>query len=539
MRRTGAAVLLLGLLSGCLSVESGPETGGMKPNWGRSGGPPSVPGVQGPYGSKVPMVAPYNVAPPGNPFVAQQMMGASVPMNMVQFNRPGAGMPGMPPTPVPPGGILSPPGMPFAPGAPPPGSGPGGQNVTQASFRPDAGGVTTANVPPGATMPGGVAQAQLGVTAPPAGVRFPAQRTQVRFTSPTGMKVSWFTMGPDGKPAYSATPIETPGRYNFTQAAIYRLKLSNVGPAGLEVYPTMEVVPANAKTEAFLAHSAVPVSFTAADFKNIVDGNYVVKVIYLPDPQFQDVAGTGIEEILSTSLEPGQDPIQEALRRGSILLVIRMGNVDQEAPNTPPLSTPNPNAGAPAMMPPAPFGPGLPALPQVPYLGMPGGGQRPTPPGLTPGLPGLPGLPPGNFPVPPGFVPPGAGAMPQIPGGPGMPLPPQGAAVPPAGPSTGPTPAGPLNTLGPTPAAPVTPPTAPGASDAGPSRSTAPATPSILDATRPAPVVPTGLEKTAPPAPPAPTSGRAPAAPPAAPPMLPSAADVSLPTIPTPPAPTR
>src|SRR5207244_13518206 len=128
----------------------------------------------------------------------------------------------------------------------------------------------------------------------------------------------------------------------------YRLKLSNIdGRPGLEVYPTMEVVPSNPKTEAFLAHSAVPIEFTNEDFKQIADGNYLVKVIYLPDPQFQYPAGTGTGELLSTQLPLGADPIQEALRRGSILVVIRMGNVDQEAPNTPPLNAPGQPAGAP------------------------------------------------------------------------------------------------------------------------------------------------------------------------------------------------
>src|SRR5207248_1407358 len=93
--------------------------------------------------------------------------------------------------------------------------------------------------------------------------------------------------------------------------------------------------------------SAVPISFTEEDFKQIAEGNYLVKVIYLPDPQYQDVAGTGIDEILSTRLEPGADPIQEALRRGCILVVLRMGNVDQEAPDTPPLNAPGQHAGLP------------------------------------------------------------------------------------------------------------------------------------------------------------------------------------------------
>ena len=38
------------------------------------------------------------------------------------------------------------------------------------------------------------------------------------------MKVYWYTRGPDGREAYSTTPIETPGRYNFAPG-VYRLKL--------------------------------------------------------------------------------------------------------------------------------------------------------------------------------------------------------------------------------------------------------------------------------------------------------------------------
>lgn len=353
---------------------------------GKQYGPPNVPGLVGPYGQPVAMAAPYNLVPPASNYQAQQMMAHSVPLDMVRMNgcngpNCGIGAAGgaMPPTMLPRGGVLSPPGMPYAPGVP------AGPAVTSASFmqNPYGGsGVVNANMPAGMMAQGGIQLAQAGPGAAPTaqGVRFQSQRTQVRFTRPTGMKVSWFTQGPGG-PMYSTTPIEAPGRYNFSQAAIYRLKLSNIeGRPGLEVYPTMEVVPCNPKTEAFLAHSAVPVEFTAEDFKQIADGNYVIKVIYLPDPQFQDLAGTGTDEILSTRLEPGADPIQEALRRGSILLVIRMGNVDQEAPNTPPLNAPGPNASAipQMMMPPGgggiPGGVGIPGTRmgiQVPYYGVP------------------------------------------------------------------------------------------------------------------------------------------------------------------------
>ncbi len=165
------------------------------------------------------------------------------------------------------------------------------------------------------------------------------------------MKVSGYVPSPDGRPTFSTTQLDAPGRYNFTQGAIYRLKLSHLPnrPNIVALYPTLEVAPATNKTGAFLAHSAVPVVFTDEDFDQVAAGNYLVKVIYLPDPQFQDVAAAGPDEVVSTRLDPGVDPVAEARRRGTVLLVIRMGNIDLEALNTPSMEAPNPY-----MMPPMP-----------------------------------------------------------------------------------------------------------------------------------------------------------------------------------------
>jgi hypothetical protein len=218
------------------------------------------------------------------------------------------------------------------------------------------------------------------------------------------MKVAWYAPAADGRPGFSGNQLITPGRYNFLQAAIYRLKLSNIpNRPGLELYPTLEVVPGNARTDTFLAHSAVPVAFTDEDFDQVAANNYVIKVIYLPAPQFQDLATTGPDEVVSTRLEPGVDPIAEACRRGNILLVVRLGNVDLEAPNTPPMDAPNPYANhaavaagaAPHGMPPLPgmMGPS----PMVPYgangkplvmpsgpIAMPTGMMMPGQPGALP-----------------------------------------------------------------------------------------------------------------------------------------------------------
>jgi hypothetical protein len=255
---------------------------------------------------------------------------------------------------------------------------------------------------------------------------FAVHRTAVRFVGPPGMKISWYAPSSDGKTAFSPQYLEAPARYNFLQASIYRLKLSDIpNRPGLELYPTLEVVPAKAKTCAFLAHSAVPVNFTEEDFEQVAAGNFVVKVIYLPDPQFQDLAATGPDEVVSSRLEPGVDPIAEAMRRGCILLVVRLGNIDLEAPNTPAMDAPDPfckvpvpppaMAGRPGALP-GGMGPMVPYGVRPPVVATPPG-PAPTPSGPPSMLPAVPGAPPtvGSPPPPPaGYTPP-LGRGPQAP----------------------------------------------------------------------------------------------------------------------------
>ena len=153
---------------------------------------------------------------------------------------------------------------------------------------------------------------------------------QVLFRKPGGMRVAWDDCG---QGTFSATPLVAPARTNFRQAGLYRLKLTHI-PAheGLELYPTIEVAPATPRTHAFLAHNTVPVQWTVDDLNQIAAGNFVTKVIYLPDPDFQHLAVAGVETLVSTRLDPGIDPIVEADRRGSILAIVRTGNKDIEMP---------------------------------------------------------------------------------------------------------------------------------------------------------------------------------------------------------------
>jgi hypothetical protein len=210
-------------------------------------------------------------------------------------------------------------------------------------------------------------------------VAVPAQTTQVAFVGPEGMIVNWdVTMAGQ----FDSEALVCPGRYNFPQGAIYRLKLTNVpGRPGVELYPTLEVGPAMPRTQAFLAHNALPVQITEEDFDQVLSGNFVTKVVYLPDPEYQELALAGVETLVSTRLDPGIDPIVEADRRGSILGIVRLGNKDLEMP-----------AGmieSPDVVP-ASYGvPGMPQQPPGTPLGAPTGtAASPTPVNYISGLTG-------------------------------------------------------------------------------------------------------------------------------------------------------
>ena len=163
------------------------------------------------------------------------------------------------------------------------------------------------------------------------GRTFAPTNTQVRFIGPDGMHVGWQV--PNG---YAENQLVAPARYNFVQGSTYRLKLSGIpGREGLVLYPTLQVFPSHPNTDAYLSHNSVPMQLTNEDIDQVESNNYVTKVIYLPDARFQELAIANVETLVSTRLDPGVDPIQEADKRGTIMAVMRVGNMDLEMPGQP------------------------------------------------------------------------------------------------------------------------------------------------------------------------------------------------------------
>lgn len=254
--------------------------------------------------------------------------------------------------------------------------------------------------PPGGMIQAGMSGGGAGMEGPAGGRRFPNVKSQIYFLDPDGMQIGWQTGSAGGERVYVPSQLVVPARYNFMQGYIYRLKVTNItGRENVSLYPTLEVAPSTPATDAYLTHNPIPVQFTPEDFDQVIDGgNFVTKVIYLPDPKYQELAIAGVETLVSTRLEPGIDPILEADKRGTILLIVRVGAIDLEtqgsiaapapapvyAPAAPienqinpptTLTPPSTLPTAPMMAPPADAAPVNPALP---------GGPPPLPNPATP-----------------------------------------------------------------------------------------------------------------------------------------------------------
>jgi hypothetical protein len=326
MKRIATFLLLAGVAGGCASTDAS-KTGVTKFNTARSG--KVIPGVVGPAGEPVMTSAKMPVtktAPNGKPEIIPASATESTGIQQTAgFTRIiGGGMSGSAGTCNDCNG-----GSAHLPGHYGHGGGHGGS--AHGGFH----GIIPAP-PQGAA---GVV-AGVGMIGPGFGIPVASNmRTAIKFLQPQGAKVTWLTPGGYAEP-------------NFHQGNVYRLRVSGIATRPGKVYfPTLEIAAATPKSLTFLDHGTVPVSLTDDDLARVDSGNLVVKVIYLPDSAFQEITSGVTEELASPQLDPGVDPIVEANRRGTILAIIRVGNINLENPASPAKDAPPMNMGAPGAMP--------------------------------------------------------------------------------------------------------------------------------------------------------------------------------------------
>lgn len=380
-------------------MEPGPGVGGPGP--GVLGPIPVRPGMgYGPAGGVMPGGYPLGMAPDSSQDSSEKTLAADSSVSAGASEEAGKGEVAQVGFEVPVEGTACPPGGACAHGgACPPGAGCGaggllGLGGIAGLHALEAGVGNMVTVPPGGGVLGG-AGGGGGMIAP--GMM---PTVQVTFGMPESMQVRYDSSGNGG---FDSEPLIVPARQNFPQGGLYRVKITNVrGREGVELYPTIELAHANPRTGAYLAHNSIPIQFTQEDFDQVLSGNFVTKVIYLPDPDYQGPALAGIDTIVSTRLDPGIDPIIEADRRGSILAIIRLGDKDVEMAGCNQTGAAfagmAANSGAFVGMP-IPYAPAMsegcgPAMgaPGIASCGLPGGSYGPGP-GNGNGNPNLPGLP--------------------------------------------------------------------------------------------------------------------------------------------------
>lgn len=184
--------------------------------------------------------------------------------------------------------------------------------------------------------------------------KLPPGRTAIRLSGPAGMKVSWLIGA-----SFHDRDLTAPAAYNFVQGQVYRLRLADMTKyPQTKFYPTLEVTAPGEKATTFLAHNALPLTFTEAELASAAEGRLVVKAVYLPTVADGPLAAS--EEVSSLRLVGNADAVSAASGRGTLLAVVRLGNVDLENPNSPPLNAPTATDSAipvknPLLTPSAPF----------------------------------------------------------------------------------------------------------------------------------------------------------------------------------------
>jgi len=108
---------------------------------------------------------------------------------------------------------------------------------------------------------------------------------------------------------------------------VYRFKISGIPQRqGFEVFPTVEVINRLYAPDGKQSQFPIPVQFAQEDLEAALNGGFIIRVVYLEDPQ----NATPLREIPGeqTVYDVGQlqDPLQEADRLGRPMAIIRLGS---------------------------------------------------------------------------------------------------------------------------------------------------------------------------------------------------------------------
>lgn len=145
------------------------------------------------------------------------------------------------------------------------------------------------------------------------------------------------------------TPNQNRINAGLLVGGVYSYRVTNIPDhLGAELYPTIEVVHRLYPPNGLAARFPVVVDLNADDIQAALDGNFVVKVVYLEDPEASRTLTHDGQKQPTFELAPGSDLLSTADLMGRPMVLVRIGSRLPEAHEVA-----SPQAGPPiALLPP-------------------------------------------------------------------------------------------------------------------------------------------------------------------------------------------
>ena len=167
----------------------------------------------------------------------------------------------------------------------------------------------------GAMPPGAIGSRQLQRGGP-----LPGYFQPVEIKAPSGALISLAVAGQFDQPKAA------PRRAGFLIGQVYRLRVMNIPRnAGLEVFPTVEVIDRLYTPRGQQQRFAIPVELTLEDLELALQGKFVTRVIYLEDPNSALPVRDDPDAQSWFEVGPGRDLLATADALGRPVAILRLG----------------------------------------------------------------------------------------------------------------------------------------------------------------------------------------------------------------------
>jgi hypothetical protein len=164
--------------------------------------------------------------------------------------------------------------------------------------------------------PGTVGQGQLLRGGP-----LPGYFQPVEIQAPAGVQISFAA---DGQ---FQAPQPAPARAGMLIGAVYRFQVTNIPRReGFEVFPTVEVINRMYPPQGLAEHFPIPVQLTQEELEQALDGNFVLRVIFLENPNLALPVQSDPQRQLVYDVLGTEDPLEVADRLGRPMAILRIGS---------------------------------------------------------------------------------------------------------------------------------------------------------------------------------------------------------------------